>query len=262
MKKTAYGTPIIIQNGKEYLLKQIEAQDEASIQQLVFKYPSCIPISEIDETYNPVVPVCTELNTPVGPLDILMATPSGELIIIETKLWRNPEARRVVVAQILDYAKEFSRWSYEDFQREINRRLDTNGNKLYEIVKGSDSNYLLNESNFIDAVSKNLRRGKFLLLVIGDGIREGAAGIAEFLISSGNLNFTFAMIELAIYESDKVGQILMPRVMTKTIEIQKFTVDIPDGLQLTSSSDSIETSTGDTGNSPDKELENQFYPQF
>lgn len=261
MKKTAYGTPILIKDGKEHILKQIEALDESSIQQLVFSYPSCIPVSDIDESYNPLVPVCTELNTPVGPLDVLMATPSGELIIIETKLWRNPGARRVVVAQILDYAKELSKWTYEDLQREINRRLGTRGNRLYEIVKGADPNYLLSESNFVDAVSRNLSRGSFLLLVIGDGIREGAAGIAEFLVSSGHLNFTFAMVELAIYENDDIGQILLPRIMAKTIEFQRFTVDIPAGLQLINSSASIEANI-DSGYSPERERERLFYSQF
>ena len=262
MKQTAYGTPIVIQNEQEYILKQIEALDEASIQNLVFKYPSCIPFSEIDESYNPIVPVCTELNTPVGPLDVFMATPSGQIVIIETKLWRNPEARRVVVAQILDYAKELSKWSYEDLQREVNRRLDTSGNRLYEIVKMSDSNYLLSESVFVDAVSRNLRRGNFLLLVIGDGIREGTAGIAEFLVSSGHLNFTFAMIELAIYESEKIGQILLPRVMAKTIELQKITVDIPAGLQLTNTALPPESDTASNGNSPEWEREKSFYSDF
>jgi len=262
MKETAYGTPIVIQDGQEHLLEQIEAHDEASIQELVFKYPSCIPISEIDEAYNPAIPVCTELNTPVGPLDIFMATPNGELIIIETKLWRNPEARRVVVAQILDYAKELSKWSYEDLQREINRRLKTRGNKLYEIMQETDSNYLLSEPNFIDAVSRNLRRGNFLLLVIGDGIREGAAGIAEFLVSSGHLNFTFAMIELAIYQNEKIGQILLPRVMAKTIEFQKITVDISAGLQLSNSSVPIESATGTKSHSPEWERERLFYFNF
>jgi len=262
MKQTAYGTPIVIQNEKEYLLNQIEAIDEASIQDLIFKYPSCIPISEIDESYNPVVPVCTELNTPTGPLDILMVTPSGELIIIETKLWRNPEARRVVVAQILDYAKELSKWSYEDLQREVNRRLGTNGNKLYEIAKTADPNHLLGESDFVDAVSRNLRKGNFLLLIMGDGIREGAEGIAEFIVSSGNLNFTFAMIELAIYENDKIGKILLPRVMAKTIELQKITVDIPHGLQLVNASSSVEPETKSTGYSPEWERERSFYTQF
>ncbi len=262
MKQTAYGTPIVIQNEEEFILNQIEALDEASIQDLVFRFPSCIPISEIDESYNPILPVCTELNTPAGPLDVFMVTPSGELIIIETKLWRNPEARRVVVAQILDYAKELSKWAYEDLQREINRRLKTSGNRLYEIAKQADSNYLLGESDFVDAVNRNLRKGNFLLLVIGDGIREGAAGIAEFLVSSGHLNFTFAMIELAIYENEKIGKVLLPRVMTKTIELQKITVDIPPGLQLTNSSVAAETDTALYDYSPEWERERSFYTQF
>jgi hypothetical protein len=52
------------------------------------------------------VPICTELNTPAGPIDNFMVSPSGLPVLVECKLWRNPEARREVVSQILDYAKE------------------------------------------------------------------------------------------------------------------------------------------------------------
>jgi hypothetical protein len=82
----------------------------------------------------------------------------------------------------------------------INRRLNTKGNTLYEVVNKSDPNLLLSEADFVDAVNRNLSRGKFLLLIIGDGIKEGAASIADFLISSGHLNFTFGMVELTIFE--------------------------------------------------------------
>ncbi len=235
MRKTAYGHPIQVKNGKVTLLSQVTAINEASIQDLVFKYPSCLPISEIDESFNPVLSVCTELHTPVGPLDILMITPSGKIVIIETKLWKNPQARREVVAQILDYAKELSKWTYEDLQREVNKRLGKSGNILYEIASKSDSNELLNESDFVDSVSRNLKKGNFLLLIVGDGIREGASGIAEFLVASGYMNFTFAMIELAIYQNEEIGEILLPRVITKTVEIQRLTIDIPDGLVLSNS---------------------------
>ena len=51
-----------------------------------------------------------ELKTPAGPIDNFMVTPSGLPVLVECKLWRNPEARRQVVGQILDYAKELSRW--------------------------------------------------------------------------------------------------------------------------------------------------------
>ncbi len=38
----------------------------------------------------------------------------------------------------MDYAKEVARWTYEDLQREINKRLKTSGNTLYKIACGSD----------------------------------------------------------------------------------------------------------------------------
>jgi hypothetical protein len=90
------------------------AVSEADIQALVHKHPGCLPIAEIDPMFSGPVPICTELNTPAGPIDIFMVTPSGLPVLIECKLWRNPEGRREVVGQILDYAKELSRWSSSD----------------------------------------------------------------------------------------------------------------------------------------------------
>ena len=140
MKKSAYGKPLFLSNEHEVTpLTKNESLDERTVQELILRNPECLPISEIDESYNPIIPVCKELNTTAGPLDILMVSPNGELTIIETKLWRNPEARRKVVAQILDYAKELSSWTYEDLQREINRRLGKKGNTLYEIVQSTNS---------------------------------------------------------------------------------------------------------------------------
>ena len=107
MKKTAYGKPLFLNNEHKVTpLTKNESLDERTVQELILRNPECLPISEIDESYNPIMPVCKELNTTVGPLDILMVSPNGELTIIETKLWRNPKARRKVVAQILDYAKK------------------------------------------------------------------------------------------------------------------------------------------------------------
>ena len=54
---------------------------------------------------------------------------TGRIIILEAKLWRNPESKRKVIAQILDYASELTRWSFEDLEREVSRRLDTGGSR-------------------------------------------------------------------------------------------------------------------------------------
>jgi len=83
-----------------------DAASEAYIQALVHEHPACLPIVEIDAMFSGPVPICIELNTPAGPIDNFMVTPSGLPVLVECKLWRNPEARREVVSQILDYAKE------------------------------------------------------------------------------------------------------------------------------------------------------------
>jgi hypothetical protein len=162
-----------------------------------------------------------------------MATPNGDLAIVETKLWRNPEARRKVVAQILDYANELSNWSYEDLQRELNRNLKTKGNCLYNILKNKYPDDIIGEADFVDNISRNLNRGKFLLLIVGDGIKEGAVSITEFLSNAGHLYFAFGMVELTIYQMDSKNQIVLPRTIAKTVEIQKFNIDLPDGLIVT-----------------------------
>ena len=231
MRESAYGTPLVIRDGADpIVLNKVEitdgSYDEKFIQELAFNHPSCLPISEIDRAYEELVPICMELNTPAGPLDALYATPTGRLVILEAKLWRNPEARRKVVAQILDYAKEFSRWDYEDLQRETSRRLGRKGNALYELVaeKYPDTN----EAQFVDEVQQSLKQGTFMLLILGDGIREGAAAIAEFIGSVGSLEFSFGLVELALYKDDAVGMVVQPRVIARTVEIERYIIRLPD----------------------------------
>jgi hypothetical protein len=235
MRKSAYGTPLVIRDGDDpIVLNKVEITDgsynEKFIQELAFNHPSCLPVSEIDRAYEDLVPICMELNTPAGPLDALYVTPTGRLVILEAKLWRNPEARRKVVAQILDYAKEFSRWDYEDLQRETSRRLGRKGNALFELVaeKYPDTN----EAQFVDEVQQSLKLGRFMLLILGDGIREGAAAIAEFIGSVGSLEFSFGLVELALYKDDAVGMVVQPRVIARTVEMERYVIRLPDGAYI------------------------------
>src|SRR5512144_2824257 len=83
---------------------------ERWLQETLFDHPTLLPIDDIDSAYGGCIAVCRELQTSAGPIDLLYVTPEGRLVIAETKLWRNPEARRAVVTQILDYAKELATW--------------------------------------------------------------------------------------------------------------------------------------------------------
>ena len=72
---------------------------------LLFQFPRSLPVAAIDAAYSDPVPFCRELSAPAGYVDALYINALGRLILAEFKLWRNPQARREVIGQILDYTK-------------------------------------------------------------------------------------------------------------------------------------------------------------
>ena len=236
------------------------AVSEADIQNLVHAHPACLPIAEIDPMFLGPVPICTELNTPAGPIDNFMVTPSGLPILIECKLWRNPEGRREVVGQILDYAKELSRWSSSDLQREVNRRLGRNGNSLLELVRAA--NPTVDEIQFNDALTANLRRGRFLLLIVGDGIREGVEAISEYLQVHAGLHFSLGLVELPIYIMPDGGRLVAPRILARTTLISRTVVALPDGYVLQEFEDIPMTGEVDPDRSALADEQQRFWTEF
>jgi len=262
MSETQYGTPLLVTDEGVSVLDRISISDgvynEAYIQDLAFAHPSCLPISEIDRIYEGLIPVCKELNTPAGPLDILYVTPQGRLVIVEAKLWRNPEARRKVIGQILDYAKELSRWDYQDLQREISRATGKKGNVLYDLVK--DQHPHIAEADFVDEVTRTLTNGRYLLLILGDGIREGVAAITEFLEEVGQLEFTFGMVELALYNTPAGRTLVQPRVLAKTVIFKRLVISIEQASLLLTEEREIDESTASSSSEP-TDLQ-RFYLEF
>jgi hypothetical protein len=231
-----HATPILLTGQQAVSLTPLslgsgpEAVSEAEIQQLIQRYPSCLPIAEIDPLFCGPIPICTELNTIAGPIDNFMVTASGLPVLVECKLWRNPEGRREVVGQILDYAKELTRWSSSDLQREASRRLGRSGNALLELVRAAG--HEVDEADFNDALTNNLRRGRFLLLIVGDGIREGVEAIAEYLQVHAGLHFTLGLVELPLYSLPNGQRIIIPRILAKTLVVRREVVGVPEGYAL------------------------------
>jgi hypothetical protein len=178
--------------------------DESHIRDLVFAHPEILPVAEIDPNYGRLIPVCRELRTPAGPIDAVFVNERGLLTLVECKLWRNPQARREVIGQILDYAKELGRWQYEDVQREVSRALKRPGNSLFELVR--EGHPAVVEDVFVDAVARCLRTDRFLLLIVGDGIREGVENMVTFLQEHAGLHFTFGLVEVALFEPPNGGR--------------------------------------------------------
>lgn len=200
--------------------------DESKLQDLFFRFPRILPIAAIDASYDDAVPVCRELFTPAGYVDALYVNPRGRLTLAEFKLWSNPQARREVIGQILDYTQAVASWSYEDLQREVSKALKRKGNVLFELIRARDPH--VNEADFVDNVTRHLRRGEFLLLIIGDGIREGVENIVNFVQRHSGLHFNLALVEAALYRDNGNRIIVQPRVLSRTEIVRRIVVE--DGV--------------------------------
>lgn len=233
-----HSMPILITaDGRSAVLEPFSQQGpdatllEAEIQALVHLHPETLPIAEIDPMFIGAVAVCREMQLgKAGRLDNFLVTPSGLPVLVECKLWRNPEARREVVGQILDYAKVLSRWSFSDLQREVSRRTGKGPNALLDLVR--TSNPTVDDVGFIDAITFNLRRGRFLLLVLGDGVREDVEAIAAYLQAHAGLHFTFGLVEFPIYRLPGGERLVAPRVLARTTSITRNVVLMPEGYTV------------------------------
>ena len=157
-----------------------EATREHPLRDLIFAHPGLLPLHELDAGIGRVVAVAKELALPgAGFIDVLLVSEHGRLIVVECKLWRNPQARREVVGQVLDYAGELAWLGYEGLQRAISSSLRQPGNVLHALI--AQAGGTISESALVDRVDRDLAAGRFLLLIVGDGVSEGAQRSGAFL---------------------------------------------------------------------------------
>ena len=202
--------------------------DEAWLQRLIHENPACLPIAELEPGLDPFNAICCEMPTPRGYLDNLLMTGRGDIALVEAKLFRNPEARRQALAQALDYATSLFAMGYETFEKAAlagNFAPRAKPSSLYAALPDAEK---LSEEAFADAVSHNLHRGRAIILIAGDGIREEAELLLEGLQAHARLGFTLALIELAVFRlpapSDQL--LIRPRTLAKTSIIRRTIVEI------------------------------------
>ncbi len=212
--------------GERLAFGDTNGRNEAWLRDTLFANPELLPINSIDPAYGPLIPLCTELRTEAGPLDIAFINSFGRLTLVECKLWRNPQSRREVVAQVLDYARAISRWSYSDLQRQVAMARRRTGNVPYELVQGAGAEVL--EHDFVDATASALRAGRFLLLIAGDGIREDVGALSELINNNSALGFSFGLVEVALYGLPDGALAIQPRAVAKTRIIERNVVVLAD----------------------------------
>jgi hypothetical protein len=193
---------------------------ETWLQQLIDSAPDILPVAAIDRRINgKLISLGREIPTPSGPIDNVLLSQSGHLVVVETKLWRNPEARRKVVAQLLDYAGHIKEWDYQKIEKLFMAQHPKGS--LWETVAPEED-----ESSWIDKIDHNLKYGRMALLVVGDGIRSRAETLAEVVGSQPMFEFRLALLELRLYKADDDRYLIVPHTLARTKEIERATVRV------------------------------------
>jgi hypothetical protein len=229
------GQPVIVGPGYSRLLERIPlvpkgqgAFEEAWLQKLIHDSPECLPVGEIEPSFGRLIPICREMPVPGGLIDNLLMTGTGDIAIVETKLFRNPEARRQVVAQAMDYATCVFAMGYADFEKATLDGTFENGSKPPSLHAALPEAMRLDEAAFADAVSNNLRRGRALILIVGDGIRQEAENLVEGIQAHARFGFTLAMVELGVFGLPDEPQrfLIRPRTLAKTAIVHRTIVEV------------------------------------
>ena len=161
--------------------------------------------------------------------------------MVETKLWRNPQAVREVLAQILDYASRLASLSVEELEAACqNAKQGTlsKGESLFSYLLKQCPEEVLDEADFHDRLQHHLRSGRFLLLIVGDGIREDLERILGQLHRNAQWHFSFGLVELEIYKGpENEDYLIVPYRLAHSTEIVRSVVkvegDLPAHIRVT-----------------------------
>ncbi len=223
--------------------------NETLLQELIDATPNVLPVREhlpsakVLFSLGREIPV--DLGAKQGFIDNLLVTDDGYLVIVETKLYRNPEGVRDVIGQILQYGTAVCQMSVMELETRIRsgqapalKKAETICECVGRLAADQNRSAFLQE-NFDEAFERNLSRSEVLLLIVSDGIHLAVERVSHWLNKNGNSSpFKFGMVELKFFRHGD-EQIVIPRTALKTREISRHVVvvDIRPTPQATATTD-------------------------
>lgn len=170
---------------------------EQDIQQYIYDNPDTIPIYEIDSDIRLFV-AAREFQTNSGPIDALAFDQNGNIYVVETKLFRNPD-KRTVVAQALDYGASLWRHStdFEAFIEQLNRHTDKQFNKNFKEAF-ADFFGMEDISDVLVTISDNLNSGNIKFVVLMDKLHNRLKDLIVYI--NQNSHFDIYAVEVEYYK--------------------------------------------------------------
>jgi len=109
----------------------------------------------------------------------------------------------------------------EQLEEAIGAATKRKGVTLYDFVRDATD---LDEAQFNYAIERNLRVGRILLLIVGEGIHEGVESLTKFLQLHAGLHVGIALVELSMWRLEDGALLVVPRTPMNTVIIERGVV--------------------------------------
>lgn len=208
-------TIIVSKNHKDAeRLDSLEFGLESNIQEYVLDNPNAIPLYEISEDTRLFV-AAREFRTTSGPIDALGFDKSGNIYVVETKLYKNPD-KRTVVAQALDYGA--SLWKNTISEDEFIAQLNSHAQKTFGdgfAAKYADFFELDDATTNIEIIINNLNNGNIKFVVMMDKLHDSLKDLILYV--NQNSKFDIYAVELEYYKHAEF-EIMIPRLFGNEVK--------------------------------------------
>ena len=193
-----------------------EFEKEGYLQNYIHENPESIPVYEIAEDKKLLV-AAREFPTESGPIDALAVDKDGDIYVVETKLYKNPDKRKVV-AQALDYGA--SLWRHSDYNEFINK-INSEINNKFKISfeeKLKDFFNIDDEQTAITlgAIRRNLQQGNIKFVILMDAIEDRLKDLIVYV--NQNSQFDVYAVQMEYYKFEKY-EIMIPKLFG--VEVKK-----------------------------------------
>lgn len=210
-------TILITQKGKDaQKIEKSYFKKEDRLQEYIYNYPEAIPIYELQEDKRLFV-AKREFPTHSGPIDALAIDQIGDIYIVETKLYKNPD-KRTVIAQALDYGA--SLWKYtsdfSSFIEVLNQESLTKFNlSIKEKVQDFYGIEEEDSDNLLESLRINLNEGNIKFVILMDKIDDRLKDMIIYI--NQNSKFDIYAVQLDLYKFEDY-EILIPKLFGSEVK--------------------------------------------
>ena len=182
---------------------------EVHLQEILFRDPDIVPVEDIssDTELSPIKLMLKEVGLPgSGATDLVGIDKNGNMYIIETKLARNPEVRRQVIGQILEYAAFLNEKGLDWLDDIVKKQKKVSISEYFDKLNDPDWDKESFEQNLRD----NLDSGTFKLFIAVDEMNPDLQRIINYM--ENVLSMEIYALELRYFKDKDGMEILVPNV--------------------------------------------------